>query len=210
MRCILCEKQRGKRHCPAKEGLICAACCGSKRIVEIDCPSNCQYLKEGLSYQLGMAYSRFARSLEPGQALRAQKLLSEHEVFFQQLQKRIVGERRFFPDLRDNDVLAAVELLVKDYETERRGIIYESASPVPEQAALSRALKEEIEKWRRPFDLSRDRVSLAVVLDCLKLLKEFIEYFIGQRFSPTSFLDFACQLYPEHYRRPGGPTILLA
>ena len=44
-RCWSCEKVRGKRVCPARGGaLICSRCCGTKRQVEIQCPSDCAYL----------------------------------------------------------------------------------------------------------------------------------------------------------------------
>lgn len=38
--CCLCG-QSGKRACPAKGGLICTTCCGSKRGTQIDCPPDC-------------------------------------------------------------------------------------------------------------------------------------------------------------------------
>jgi hypothetical protein len=43
-RCPLCGHRKGKRHCPAKGALICSTCCGEKRLVEVDCPSDCAYL----------------------------------------------------------------------------------------------------------------------------------------------------------------------
>ena len=42
--CPLCRQRKGKRACPAKGELICAACCGAKRRIEIDCPEDCVWL----------------------------------------------------------------------------------------------------------------------------------------------------------------------
>src|SRR5271154_4725743 len=42
--CPLCELRKPKRYCPAKAEMICAVCCGEKREVIIDCPSDCSYL----------------------------------------------------------------------------------------------------------------------------------------------------------------------
>jgi len=42
--CPLCELRKPKRYCPAKAEMICADCCGEKREVTIDCPSDCSYL----------------------------------------------------------------------------------------------------------------------------------------------------------------------
>src|SRR5262245_27935296 len=44
VRCPLCGERRARRACPALGKLICAVCCGTKRLVEIRCPSDCSYL----------------------------------------------------------------------------------------------------------------------------------------------------------------------
>src|SRR6266481_695721 len=49
--CPLCSDRHGKRYCPAVAEQICAVCCGTKREVEIDCPSSCSYLKASRSYE---------------------------------------------------------------------------------------------------------------------------------------------------------------
>src|SRR6185436_16790648 len=49
--CPLCSSRSGKRYCPAKDAQICAVCCGTKREIEIDCPSTCNYLKASRSYE---------------------------------------------------------------------------------------------------------------------------------------------------------------
>src|SRR5262245_36849038 len=49
--CPLCSERAGKRYCPAKETQICAVCCGTKREIEIDCPSSCTYLKASRNYE---------------------------------------------------------------------------------------------------------------------------------------------------------------
>ena len=45
--CVYCEKDKGKRSCPALGGLISAKCCGQHRGIEIDCPVTCHYYREG-------------------------------------------------------------------------------------------------------------------------------------------------------------------
>src|SRR4029079_6022625 len=42
--CPLCGVRRARRGCPALGKQICAVCCGTKRLVEIQCPSDCAYL----------------------------------------------------------------------------------------------------------------------------------------------------------------------
>ena len=45
MSCLICEKRKGKRFCPALHGRICPQCCGEQREVTLDCPSDCVYLR---------------------------------------------------------------------------------------------------------------------------------------------------------------------
>src|SRR5216117_1171423 len=49
--CPLSSDRHGKRYCPVMAEQICAVCCGTKREVEIDCPSSCSYLKASRSYE---------------------------------------------------------------------------------------------------------------------------------------------------------------
>src|SRR5258705_8050871 len=42
--CPLCRDRRGRRACPALGESICSICCGTKRLVEVPCPSDCGYL----------------------------------------------------------------------------------------------------------------------------------------------------------------------
>jgi hypothetical protein len=45
-KCPICGK-RGKRPCPATGGLICPACCGSRRGSKLNCPSECRFFPFG-------------------------------------------------------------------------------------------------------------------------------------------------------------------
>src|ERR1051325_10170121 len=50
MVCPLCGERKAKRACPALNRLICPVCCGTKRLVEISCPSDCVYLTTARSH----------------------------------------------------------------------------------------------------------------------------------------------------------------
>ena len=51
-KCIHCGQKKGKRLCPALEGFICAQCCGTHRLQDIQCPADCTYLQSEF-YQQG-------------------------------------------------------------------------------------------------------------------------------------------------------------
>lgn len=59
--CVHCDKQKGKRSCPALKGLICPQCCGQYRLVKISCPGDCPYLESHGAYQREKAGARFAQ-----------------------------------------------------------------------------------------------------------------------------------------------------
>ena len=42
--CPLCGTRRARRGCPALDKQICAVCCGTKRLVQIRCPTDCAWL----------------------------------------------------------------------------------------------------------------------------------------------------------------------
>ena len=44
-KCKHCGQKKGKRMCPALDGLICAQCCGTHRLQDIQCPPDCTYLQ---------------------------------------------------------------------------------------------------------------------------------------------------------------------
>ena len=49
--CAYCHARKGKRQCPALNGLICPPCCGENRLTKITCPADCPYLEAGTDYQ---------------------------------------------------------------------------------------------------------------------------------------------------------------
>ncbi|MDT3738854.1 MAG: hypothetical protein RO257_05065 [Candidatus Kapabacteria bacterium] len=48
--CLSCNDSKGKRDCPALNGMICSVCCGTKRLKEIQCPDDCLYLESSSNY----------------------------------------------------------------------------------------------------------------------------------------------------------------
>src|SRR3954465_10781805 len=44
MACPLCQRRKSTRECPALMQSICSVCCGTKRLVEINCPDSCVHL----------------------------------------------------------------------------------------------------------------------------------------------------------------------
>lgn len=141
MLCPLCGTRRARRGCPALDKQICAVCCGTKRLVQITCPSDCAWLAS-------------AREHPPAAIIRRQQqdigLLVQSMRDFSQVQSRLFFLVTAFlvhyepPELHtliDDDVAEAMSALAATFETASRGLIYDHrpASIVAER--LTMALK---------------------------------------------------------------------
>jgi hypothetical protein len=125
MTCPLCHARKARRQCPALDRHICAVCCGTKRLVEIACPADCQYLASARAHPPAAVQRRRGRDLrfalpllrglsEPAGNL----LLAIHAV--------IAAHRRTaIPPINDADVADAAGSLAATFETAARGIIYD-------------------------------------------------------------------------------------
>src|SRR5437762_7846579 len=49
--CVICQKRREKRFCPAIHDRICPQCCGEQREVTLDCPTDCVYLQQAREHE---------------------------------------------------------------------------------------------------------------------------------------------------------------
>jgi hypothetical protein len=123
--CPLCGTRRARRGCPALDKQICAVCCGTKRLVEIQCPSDCPYLGN-------------AREHPPAAVVRQQQrdmgVLAQFMRDFNERQSQLFFLIATFlaryqaPELQpliDDDVREAAAALAATFETASRGVIYE-------------------------------------------------------------------------------------
>ena len=144
--CPLCGLRRARRACPALGKQICAVCCGTKRLVEIQCPSDCVYLA-------------VAREHPPAAVVRQQQrdiqLLVRFIRDFNERQSQLFFLIDAFllryqpPELQlliDEDVIDAAASLAATSETAARGVIYEHRPASPPAERLVAALKPLLAK----------------------------------------------------------------
>ena len=125
MTCPLCNQRKAKRFCPAKGVQICAVCCGTKRLVEINCPSDCPYLATARTHPPAVVQ----RKIETDRAMLLPLLqgLSERQARVFLLMTSVISRHQSegFQKLVDADVAQAAEALAATIETAGRGIVYE-------------------------------------------------------------------------------------
>jgi hypothetical protein len=194
--CPLCRERKGKRHCPAKGERICSACCGSKRLVEIDCPRDCAFLSgahagawDGRETERARDQRRLAPSLQGLTDAQAQLLL----VAIVGLD-RLRVERR---ELDDRLVLDAVRALRKTVETRGHGILYDhSADDLRAEALLHelRGLFESKDAQGRP--VSPDDADL---LAALRTLESLVDRTLREG-GRADFLEMASRIASDRRR----------
>jgi hypothetical protein len=198
--CAACGHRKGRRACPAKGASICSACCGAKRRVEIDCPSDCVWLEgahagswEGRETERRRDARRFAPHL--------QRLSREQTDLFFLALVGLGAMRTRRRDLDDSLLAAAVGALRKTVETRQKGILYEHPAEdlraqglVLELRGLFEA-RDEREQVVPPDDRDLGPV-LAALDDALTEIRRSNE-------GRTEFLDTARRLV-------GGPAVSAA
>ena len=208
MKCVVCSKVKGKRHCPAKNGLICATCCGEKRVLEIACPETCQYLNSGQTYQtLKKRVNKLQHEEDP---LRRRKYYEVHERFdrvLAELEKAIIVYSRGLRSLRDQQVYDAVKLVRETYHTEQNGVIYEHTSTDPIINSLARDIRKVCEEERQVRE-DRPFLRTGEAVDCLDVLLADISYHFGQASGQTSYLNFIRQSRPDIAQAPAQSVII--
>ena len=163
MSCRLCGQRRARRGCPALDQQICSVCCATKRLVEIQCPSDCAYLAVGREHPSAAVVrqqQRDARLL-----VQCVRDLSERQselfllvnTFLQQYEP---------PELQpliDDDVAEAAAALAGTFETAVRGVIYEHRPAALPADRLATALKPVLTEAGKHVGSAFDR-DVAVVL----------------------------------------------
>jgi hypothetical protein len=205
--CPLCRERKGKRQCPAKGERICSQCCGSKRLVEIDCPPDCVFLSgahaaawEGRETERARDRRRIAHAVQ-GLTDAPLQLLLVGIVGID----RMRSERR---ELQDRLVLDAVQALRKTVETRGHGILYDhAAEDLRAQGLLHdlRGLFEAKDAQGRP--VSPDDRDL---LPALKALEAMIGDCLREGGS-SGFLELASRVAAELQRdaQPKPPQRLI-
>lgn len=198
MKCVICNQRKGKRHCPAKDDLICPRCCGEKRVIEIRCPQDCQYLSDGLSYQWTKTYVGIMEWIEePGKRRQFYESTQRHGEILSVLELEIVDYSKSLRSLTDSIILEAVETLHKTYQTEDRGVIYEHASANPLAQSLVRDLREAVQRESEESGDNRSRWTRAGIIASLEAIQTQIAYHQAKGMGDRSYLDFLLRSRPE-------------
>jgi hypothetical protein len=208
MKCILCNQKKAKRFCPAKNDQICAPCCGEKRVLEIDCPESCEYLKMGRERE-ARDYGKRLRNLNSTAQERVRKVLMERQDVVAHLEYALSQERRRSRHLTDKDVKQALDILLENYATEDKGVLYEKTSDDLQVESMRREMRGIIESYRNPegdqkrgiVDPTSTRLQLSEAIGCLEFMQSMVAAYMGEKHSSTSYVDFLLRITPREENR---------
>jgi len=208
MKCCLCEQRKAKRHCPAKNTLICPQCCGEKRVLEISCPETCEFLSAGRERDI-QEFERHMRNLDPAARERSRRVLLENQDTVAYLEYTIAQERLLSRDLTDSDVAQAIDVLLETYRTEEKGVLYEKQSDSLRVESLRRELRSVLESLRNPereanegvVDPQNKRLKLSAAIDCLEYIRSLVAAFREDRHAAVPYVDFLPRITPRKEMR---------
>ncbi len=195
MKCVLCEQRKGKRQCPAKRSLICAQCCGEKRVLEIDCPESCEFLKMG-RHKESEQHARHFMTTDPAQVQKRRRLIHELRDFYGRVEMFIADERRSSRSLKDSDLIEALDLVLDSLRTEERGIIFARSSSNLFIDGLRRSLAGLIDSLRNPKEDQSERLRLTDAIDILECIREVAGHYMNDGSATLGYVDSIARIYP--------------
>jgi len=139
MTCPSCRERKGRRSCPALGATICPICCGTKRLVEIQCPDTCPHLSAAREHPAAVVKRQQARDVSALLPTISHLTERQHQLFF--LFHTLIARHRpeGFTSLLDDDVAQAAAAVAATLETAGRGVIYEHT---PQSLLATRLAKE--------------------------------------------------------------------
>lgn len=200
MKCPLCEQRKGKRSCPAKNVLICAQCCGEKRILEIDCPETCEFLKIGRDHEARAQRMRHLWTPDPVQMEKRHRVFTEFEDVLAEIEFFLAGERHSNRNLTDREAAEATDLLLATLRTEQKGIIYESTSSDLSVESLRRRFKAVVDAHLDPKEEKRRRLRVSEMIECLEVVRAILASHLEAGSASLSYVDFLARHLPRSGR----------
>jgi hypothetical protein len=123
--CPLCGIRRARRGCPALGRQICAVCCGTKRLVEIQCPADCPWLASAREHPPAAAVRQQQRDIASFVEFVRDFSERQSQLFFLTATFLLGYEPPQLHPLIDDDVAEGVAALASTFETASRGVIYD-------------------------------------------------------------------------------------
>jgi hypothetical protein len=198
--CVICEKRKEKRFCPAVHGRICPQCCGEQREVTLDCPSDCVYLQQAREHEKPRPMDELDRSALFLQVQIGDQFLYEHEHLIMGLSYALAKSARADHALKDTDVIATLTAMAKSYETlANSGLYYEAPIASVSQQAIAAEVQKMIREYREAEQkhLGYTRLRDSDVMRALVFVLRMAHGRTSGRPKSRAFIDFLFSQFAE-------------
>jgi hypothetical protein len=213
--CAICGTRKPRRHCPGVQGDICSICCGTEREQSVDCPLECQYLRDAHAHE---RTPDFDTSTLPNQDIPiTEEFLQENEILMAFIAVALFEGARKTSATTDWDIREALDALVRTYRTLRNGFYYEARPENIYAAGIASYVQEKIAEIKER-EIQASGVSTlrdGAILGVLVFLQR-LEYSNNNgRKRSRAFLDFLNGFYnpaekpAENVVEPISPQIIL-
>jgi hypothetical protein len=170
-------------------------CCGTEREVTVDCPLDCEYLREARKHEKLAALDP---EQVPNRDIRvSERFLEEHEALAAFLGRAVATAALAAPGASDPDAREAIGSLVQTYRTLQSGVVYDTRPGSPLAGAIYDAAQAAVPEFRRleqqEFGMSRTRD--ADVLGIWVFLQHLALGNDNGRARGRTFLDLLWALY---------------
>lgn len=209
MACAICETRRPRRFCPGVRGDICTICCGEEREVTVNCPLDCEYLRDAHRHE---KVPPVDESKVPNLDIRVtESFVEEHAELAMFLGAMAFKGAMETEGAVDFDVREALEGLIRTYRTLQSGVYYESIPNNPLAAAIYRSVQNGVAEARSKeterFGMTKTRD--ADVLGCLVFLQR-MEYDRNNcRKLGRAFLSFLGTVYEPEPAGEAPPSLII-
>jgi hypothetical protein len=139
--CPLCGTRRARRGCPALSQQICAVCCGTKRLLQIQCPADCTWLASAREHPPAVVVRQQQRDITLFVQVMRDFTERQSQVFYLLSTVLLRYEPPGLQAIIDDDLGEAAAALAATFETAARGVIYEHRPASLPAERLMAALK---------------------------------------------------------------------
>lgn len=198
--CVICNKRKEKRFCPAVHGRICPQCCGEQREVTLDCPSECVYLQQAREHEKPRAIEQLDQSALFPKIEIGQQFLYEQEHLILGLSYALAKSAQADRSIRDSDLISVLSTLAKNYETlAGSGLHYEAPVTNLAHQAVGSEVQKMIKEYREAEHkhLGYSRLHDSDILRALVFLLRMAYTRTSGRPKSRAFVDFLSQQFPE-------------
>jgi hypothetical protein len=201
--CPQCERRPARRFCPGIREDICAPCCGADRENTIECPFDCEYLREARRRE---KQTEIDPASIPNSDIRiTDEFVSAQEQLIVACGQALYQAAAETPGAIDFDIREGLDAMVRTLRTLESGLVYETRPNNPLAASIQVRFQESVRRLREDvarrtgLHSIRDKDVLGVVVFWQRME---LQWNNGRR-RGRAFMDSLAEMMPPAAPPPG-------